>query len=167
METETKVTNELKERCLDFAKRFIFKGRQNLTDARRKKLWSDAEWFLTDALEEGHTGWESGSPESTFPACDWFNERFDEKYFPNTPKWDKRFEAGEQPKYLNELNVICRLAFDVIDDMPGGVWGISLGEIRGMYDGQIPEWFNQGWLDKQGNPVDLTTFGDDDDTIAI
>lgn len=159
--------SELRGRCLDFAKRFIFNGRSTLTEARRQKLWSDAEWFLTDALDEGYTGWEKGGTEDSFPACDWFDERFNEQYFPNTPKWDKRWENGEEPKYLHELNVVCRLAFDVIDGMPGGVRGISIGEIRRMYDGQIPEWFNEGWMDNQGNRVDLNKTGDDEDLIAV
>ena len=168
MTTETKMlTEELKERCLDFAKRFIFKGRENLTEARRKKLWSDAEWFLTDCLEEGYTSWDGQDKESSYPPGDWFHERFDEMYFPNTPKWDRRLENGEEPRYLHELNVVCRLAFDVIDNMPGGVWGISLGELRRMYGGQIPEWLNQGWLDKKGNPADLNQIGHNEDIVAI
>jgi len=168
MTTKTKtVTKEMKERCLDFAKHYIFKGRENLTEARRKKLWSDAEWFLTDCLEEGYTSWDCSAKESSYAPCDWFHERFDEMYFPNTPKWDRRFEAGEEPRYLNQLEVVCRLAFDVIDNMPGGVWGITLGELRRMYDGQIPPWLNEGWLDKNQNPVDLNQDGKDEDTIAI
>lgn len=168
MKDETKtLTEEMRERCLDFAKRFISKGRQALTEARRKKLWSDAEWFLADCLDEGYCYWDGDSKESSYAPCDWFHERFDEKYFPNTLRWNRRFENGEEPRYLHELNVVCRLAFDVISDMPGGVWGISLGEIRRMYDGQIPDWLNQGWLDKKGNPVDLNQFGDDKETIAI
>lgn len=168
MVTEIKVLNEeIKERCLDFAKRFIFKGRRNLTEARRKKLWSDAEWFLTDCLEEGYTIWDGESKESSYAPCDWFRERFDEKYFPNTPKWDRRFERGDEPRYLHELNIVCRLAFDAVNGMPGGVWGVMLGELRRMYDGQIPEWLNQGWLDREGNPADLNQIGDDEDTVAI
>lgn len=168
MAIETKIlTEETKERCLEFAKLFIFKGRDNLTEARRKKLWSDAEWFLTDCLEEGYTSWDEESRESSYAPCDWFHERFDEMYFPNTPKWDRRFKRGDEPRYLHELNVVCRLAFDAISGMPGGVWGITIGELRKMYDGQIPEWLNQGWLDRKGNSVDLNQVGGDEDTIAI
>ena len=133
--------NKLQTRALDFAKRMCFKGYENLTDKRREKLWSDAEWFLTDCFNDSHKGWETGGKDSLFLACDWFHERFDEKYFPNTTKWDKRFEAGEQPKYLDQLNFICRAALDLVDDWKGMCWGWTIGDFKRMYDGELPQWF--------------------------
>ncbi|MBA7606555.1 hypothetical protein ES703_13705 [subsurface metagenome] len=161
METETKIlTEELKERCLDFAKRLIFKGPWHITDARRKKLWSDAEWFLTDALEEGNTGWEAGTKDDTFPACDWFSERF-EQYIPSTEKWYRKY-PDEEPKYYHQLNVVCRIAFDVIDGFPGGVWGFTIGDIKRMYDGELPVWFDTGdWMKMGNGMVDIIKLPDE------
>ena len=160
MEIKAKVSSELRERCLDFAKRLIFTVWVNLTDARRKKLWSDAEWFLTDALDEGHTGWESGSPKDTFPACDWFSERFGH-YIPCTAKWE-RIYPDEEPKYYHQLTVVCRIAFDVIDGFPGGVWGFTIADIKRMYDGKIPDWLDTGdWIKMGNGAVDIMKLPDE------
>lgn len=163
MKGKEPLSNELKERCLDFAKRMCFTGWPDITDARRKKLWSDAEWFLTDCLNEGATDWED---DEIYP-CDWFSERFAEEYVPNTPKWDKRFENGECPKYYNTLCCICRAAFDVVSDLPGMVWALTVGDIRRMYDGELPEWFiGEGWQLMDDGAVDITKLPDTAD-LAI
>lgn len=138
------LTEEEKQRGLDFARRMCFFGWPTLTEARSKKLWSDAEWFLADVLEEGHTGYETGTREDTFPACDWFSERFEEKYFPDTVRWNKKFENGDEPKYYRQLSCICRAALDVVDGMPGGVWGFTIADFKRMYDGKLPDWLDDG-----------------------
>ncbi|MBA7578583.1 hypothetical protein ES708_20448 [subsurface metagenome] len=161
MKNETKVlTDELKERCLDFAKRMCFNAWPNITEARKKKLWSDAEWFLTDCLNEGYTGWELGGEKDDFPACDWFSERF-ANYIPNTEKW-YRLYPDEEPKYYHQLNVICRIAFDVIDGFPGGVWGFTVSDIKRMYDGEFPKWFDTGdWIKMGNGEVDIMKLPDE------
>ncbi len=138
------LSEEEKQRCLDFARRMCFSVWPEITEARSKKLWSDAEWFLTDVLEEGHVGYETGNPDRTFPACNWFSERFDEQYLPNTPRWDKQFEDGEEPKYYRQLSSVCRAALDVVDGMPGGVWGFTIADFKRMYDGKLPDWLDDG-----------------------
>lgn len=160
MGTETKVlTEDLKERCLDFAKRLCLKGHPELTEARRQKLWAHTEEFLKQCLDDVCTGWEDGPD---YYPCDIFSEHF-ESY--DVSDW--KFERGIENKFFAQLRSICRTAFDVIDGMPGGVFGYRLGTIRCMYDGCIPDWFSQGWQDKQGSPVDLNQGGDNDDMIAI
>ena len=134
-------TLELHQRALDFTKRAIFKGYTSLTSARREKLWSDAEWFLADCFEDGITSWDQDKGRQGMYACDWFHERFDEKYFPNTPRWDKKFEAGQQPKYLDVLNFVVRSAIDLVDNWAGGCIGWTIGDFKRMYDGELPPWF--------------------------
>jgi hypothetical protein len=140
------LTQEEKERCLDFAKRMVFKVYNNLTQKRKERLWADVEWFLTDALKEGHWGWETGSPENTFSICDWIHERFEKEEYPS-PRWEhKVLDLGIYPKYFNMLSATCRAAMDIVDDFAGGVWGWTVGDIRRMYDGEIPSWFPlDGW----------------------
>ena len=140
------LTQEQKDRCLDFAKRMVFKGYEHLTQKRAERLWGDVEWFLTDALEEGHWGWETGSPEETFCMCDWIHERFGELEYPSG-RWEHKVcDLGQEPNYFRMLSATCRAAMDIIDDFAGGVWGWTVGDIRRMYDGTIPAWFPlDGW----------------------
>lgn len=141
------LTQEQKTRCLDFAKRMVYKGYERLTQKRKDKLWGDVEWFLTDALEDGHWGWETGDREDTFSMADWIHERF-EKYEYPSDKWERKIcDLGEEPTYFRMLSATCRAAMDIIDDFAGGVWGWTVSDIRRMYDGTIPEWFPlDGWM---------------------
>jgi hypothetical protein len=142
---KSKTTEEMKARCLDFAHRMIFKGYQNLTDARRKKLWEEAEYFITMCLDNGSYDWDQTRGGYGY-ACDYFHEHFDEQFFPDTERWDKKFEKGIQPKFLDTLEFICRAAIDLFDDWAGGCWGWTIGGFKRMYDGQLPDWFpKDGW----------------------
>ena len=134
------LTQEQKDRCLDFAKRMVFKGYEHLTDARQKKLWGDVEWFLTDCLDDGYRNWDSDDGKGGMLACDWFDERFEEYRFPAS-RWEDKIGNGDEPKYYRELCSTCRAAIDIIDDFAGGVWGWTLGDVKRMYDGQLPDWF--------------------------
>lgn len=156
------LTQEQKDRCLDFAKRMVFEGYENITQKRKERLWADVEWFLTDALEEGHWGWETGSPNETFAMCDWISERFGNHEYPSQ-RWEHKVcDLGEQPKYFRILSATCRSAMDIIDDLPGGVWGWTLGDIKRMYDGEIPNWLNNGeWTKENGQIVDLSKEADE------
>ena len=133
-------TIELRERCLDFAKRMIFKGYQRLTQKRRERLWSDVEYFVSMCLDNGSYDWDQTEGGYGY-ATDYFSEHFDEQYFPNTPRWDKKFENGIEPKYLSDLRFICRSAIDLFDDWAGMCWGWTIGDFKRMYDGQLPVWF--------------------------
>mgnify|MGYP001617389396 CR=1 FL=1 len=160
-------TKELHSRALDFAKRMCFKGYSNLTEARRQKLWSDAEWFLTDCFEQGCTSWDHDKPKGGMYPCDWIMERFAEKYFPNTARWDKKFEAGEEPRYFSLLNAICRSAIDIFDEFAGGVWGWTIADFKRMYDGELPEWFPRGDWQLIGNGLIPFSTMTDESSIAI
>ena len=136
------LTEDEKQRCLDFARRMCFFGWPALTEARSKKLWSDAEWFLKDVLDEGHVGYETGSPDDSFPACDWFSERFERYAVPNA-RWEEKY-PDEEPKYYRQLSCVCRAALDIVDNIPGGVWGFTIADIKRMYDGKLPDWLDDG-----------------------
>ncbi len=162
MATEAKaLTDELKGRCLDFAKRLCLKGHPELTEARRQKLWVNSEEFLRQCLGAGCTGWEDGPD---YYPCDVFSEHF-ETY--DVPDW--KFERDIENKFFAQLRSICRTAFDIIDGMPGGVFGYRLGDIRLIFDGQLPDWFCEGWTNKDGSPVTPAQFNElgDEERFAI
>jgi len=160
--TERTITRiELEKRCLDFAKRMVFKGYNKLTQKRKEKLWSDVEWFLTDVFAEGAQSWD----QDKVYACDWIHERFEHDNYPSR-KWEHKVcDLGIYPKYFSMLSATCRSALDLFDNFAGGVWGWTVGDIRRMYDGELPSWF----------PIDVWYFiGDglapslkDEDGIAI
>lgn len=155
------------DQILDFARRMCFKG-WKLTRHRSERLWSEVHSFLIDCLVEGATGWESGKNRygRKVLACDWFIERFDH-YVPNTPRWDKRYERGDDPIFYRLLRCVCRASLDLIDEGPhAGVWGFTIGDIRRMYDGQFPDFLKFGlagepWIKANGEVVDITAEPDE------
>jgi len=143
---------ELRARCLDFARRYITVGLSHYTPSRRDLLWNEVESFLQYCIAEGCTGWEKGPPH-TIP-CDLFEEYFEDSgYRESNTKWLK----GKTNRFLQDLRFICRLAFDVVDGMPGGTLGLTVGTVKRMYDGTIPQWFLQPWLDQTEQHTDLNT----------
>jgi hypothetical protein len=162
-----KVNKKLQERYLDFAKRMIFKGYDHLTETRKNSLWEDAEWFLRDCFDDGIRDWDQDKGiVSEMYACDWFLERFENKYLPSTAKWDKKIENGDEPKYYRMLSATCRATIDLLDHFAGGVRGWTIGDIKRMYDGTLPDWFDKGWKLHDDGFVKLQT-QPDSDTIAI
>ena len=161
---QTATRAEMRERCLDFAKRMIFNGYKNLTDARRQKLWYDAEWFLTDCFNEGCVGWDD---DPVYP-CDWFHERFDDKYLPDGERAERKLDRELfWPRYYQRLQAICRSAIDLFDNWAGGVWGWTISDFKRMYDGELPSWFpREGWYHFQDGPSSFAEMTDESQ-IAI
>ena len=167
---ETSATlTELHQRALDFARRAIFKGYSHLTKPRQEKLWSDAQWFLGDCFEDGIHDWdqEKGLGNGMY-ACDWFMERFEYRYLPNTTRWNRKFEQGEYPAYLNILMYVCRSAIDLVDDWAGMCIGWTLGDFKRMYDGELPSWFPcDGWNYFADGPAPPVSEWDDTTKICV
>ncbi len=142
---------ELRARCLDFARRYIHIGLSHYTCHRRALLWNEAEGFLQYCIDERCTGWEKGPDSYTMP-CDIFDEHFEgEGYQESDAKWEK----GRTNRFYEVLRFACRVAFDVVDHFPGGTLGLTVGIVRRMYGGTIPQWFCQPWLDETPEHVDL------------
>lgn len=163
-ETRT-LTPVEKARLLDFAYRMVFRGYDNLTYKRRVRLWNDVEWMLTDALEEGHTDWDGRSPINDYSMCAWLHERFEHLEYPSQ-KWERKaYDFGEWPKYFNMLSATCRASMDIVNDFEGGVWGWTVGDIRRMYGGELPDWFPlEGWHYLGDGPAPPLK---DEDSIAL
>jgi len=143
---------ELRNRCLDFARRYITVGLSHYTPSRRELLWHEAESFLQYCIGEGCTGWETGPDYHTMP-CDLFE---DSAYRESDAKWRK----DKTNRFFDDLRFVCRLAFDIIDGMPGGTLGLTVGTVRRMFEGTIPQWFLQPWLDETEDHTDLNTMDD-------
>jgi hypothetical protein len=166
---KTETLRQLHEFALDFAERAIFIGYEKLTMERRKKLWSDAEWFLIDCFETGCHSWDQDKDAQGMYACDFFAERFHEEYWPNTDKWNHKFcDLGIYPKYLETLSFICRSAIDIVDDFAGGCWGWTLGDFKRMYNGELPSWFpTDGWIYMADGPAPPVSEWKDSERICV
>lgn len=153
-----------RERVLDLAQRLCFQGYPDLTDRRKARLWDCMEPFLESCLEEGATGWEENDRANGDYPCDLFHEAFDDFDVTNA-----QFDRGkEENRFQNLLSSIARTSFDAVSGFPGGVFGWRIGDLRRVYDGQIPEWFADGdWCDTADGPkVNLNSLADST-TIAI
>jgi hypothetical protein len=53
------------------------------------------------------------------------------------------------------LSATCRAAMDVVGEPGAGVLGWTVGDIKRMYDGQLPDWFDTGWKHKDDGYVKL------------
>jgi hypothetical protein len=167
---KTATLTELHTRALDFAQRAIFKGFiRELTCARKEKLWDDAQWFLEDCFETGCCDWDQTMSAQGMYACDFFSERFHEKYLPNTEKWNHKFcDLGVEPRYLSDLEFVCRSAIDLVDNWAGMCWGWKLGDFKRMYDGELPVWFPlDGWVYFADGPSPPVSEWDDNAKIAV
>ena len=147
-----------RERLLDLAQRLCSQGYPDLTDRRKARLWSQLEPFLETCLEDGATGWEENCLNRNDLPGDFFREHFYDRGFDVT---DQEYERGKENRFFSTLSYFARLAFDAVSGFPGGTYGLSIGDFKRIYGGQIPAWWSDGeWQDQAGNPVDLNTLED-------
>lgn len=137
------------QRLLDLAQRLCQRGYPHLTEPRRGKLWDQLESFLTECLKRGATGWENGGP-GDYPPCDLFRDAFEEFDVP-----PHAIDQDRENRFYSLLQVIARTSFDAVDGFPGGVVGWTVGDVRRIYEGTIPDWWNNHLQDRAGNSVDL------------
>lgn len=145
----------IRERALDFAERMCSKGYPHLTERRKARLWGEVREFLEYCLDQGATGWEENELEGDYP-CDLFHDHFE--HFDMS---DRDYHRGKEYRFIRMLSAVCRSAFDAVSGFPGGVWGFTVGDLRRMYNGQIPTWIDDGWVDRDKNPVSLNSATDE------
>lgn len=130
------------ERMMDFAERMCAQGYPELTEARKKRLWNEVKGFLELCIENEATGYEENPQDRDWLPCDIFHEHFAEYDMTDAEYW--RYDEGKGKKESNRfychLSAICRSALDTLDGA-FGVIGFKVGDIRRMYDGEIPDWF--------------------------
>jgi hypothetical protein len=123
------------ERWNDFTKNMIYAGLGNITQARKDKLWSEAESFIYGYRNEPVDGWDD-----EYCLCDDFREHFVE-YINDI--WDDRagWQKESQHYFANQLEIVIRAGVNVACESDhAGVIGFTVGDLRTMYAGEIPEW---------------------------
>lgn len=118
----------------------------DLTPARKKKLLAETEecidWVVCNGLETVKN-WDSGVYENGRLAWSSVSTRVDEYL------WDNRYEFERENKhgfelvcgrFGNMLSSCVRAGFDMAVSPSGGVIGFTIGDVRDIFDGTIPDW---------------------------
>ena len=59
-------------------------------------------------------------------------------------------------KFHNQITCCIRAGFDMAVKQSGGVLGFTAGDVRRMWDGEVPDWVKEDWV----SPFDLIPDGD-------
>jgi len=133
------------ERFLDFSVRIAEKGFPNITDKRRERLSKEVRSFLEYLIDfcereeedEGDIleGWDGGQIEAHMI-----------EYFEQDGFWIETREGVKEGKFYNMLQCCVRAGIDAALNYfkGGGVLGFNLGDLRKMYDKEIPQWLQEG-----------------------
>jgi hypothetical protein len=80
---------------------------------------------------------------------------FFEKYL----RWNERKEEYVG-KFYDQITCCIRAGFDLAVKQSGGVVGFTAGDIREIFDGDVPDWVTKGWM-KDNEPIDFSQIPDD------
>lgn len=118
----------------------------DLTKARKEKLISEVEecidWVVCNGLETVED-WDSGIYENGRLAWGSASTRVDDYL------WDNRYEVERENKHGVEvvrgrfgdmLSACVRAGFDMAVAPSGGVVGFTVGDLRDIFEGAIPDW---------------------------
>ena len=129
------MTPEEYARWRDFAGRLARHGWPEATDARKEKVAEAVDWFIEQWEHESQfaeiDNWDGAGPDSIY-LCDEATTFFE-------THWHVR-EDGEQSRFEEQFKCCVRAGFDVAVEPSAGVLGFTVGTLRSMYDGDIPEW---------------------------
>ena len=114
----------------------MIKNAWNITDARKQKLLSDAEMFIGEYAKLEVNGWDQYP---SYPS-DGMHEIFEEYY---SSVWCERLESYRDAKhfYIDKLSCALRAGLNAAIGDSWGVVGFTLGDVKGFFDGELPDWF--------------------------
>lgn len=136
---------------------------ENLTPARKVKLLSEVEecidWVVCNGLETVED-WDSSVRygNSRHEYYESASTRVDQYL------WDNRYEFERENKHGVEvvrgrfgdmLSACVRAGFDMAVAPSGGVVGFTVGDLRDIFDGTIPDWIAEHFE----NPAELMNAG--------
>jgi hypothetical protein len=117
-----------------FTKALCFGARPEATEARKQKLWAEAESFINLHADEPVDGWDGD-----YCLCDCFDDYFD-RYLRHIWRDDDGWYKDNPRYFANHLHIAIRAGIDIVTEQPGGVLGFTVGDLRRMFNGGIPEW---------------------------
>lgn len=136
----------------------------DLTTARKSKLLKEVdnciEWVVCNGLETV-TDWDSRVRYGNGCYDESAGERVDQFLWDNRYEFERNFKNGRfelvTGRFGQMLSSCVRAGFDVAVNPSAGVIGFTVGNLRDVFDGAIPDWVAQ-YFD---NPAALLTAGDD------
>jgi hypothetical protein len=115
----------------------------DLTERRRDRLWAEIEPFIEHHVDEPVDGWQE-----EYCLCDSFHEWF---YEPFGRSIDTQYrgpggfigwEMDDNPRrFYNQLRCVVRASLNAIFQNDVGVIGFTVGDVRRVFNGSIPDWF--------------------------
>lgn len=119
---------------------------KNLTPARSKKLRKEVEdcidWVVCNGLETV-IDWDD-SVKLDGIQWDCAGTRVDEYLWDNRYEFEREYKNGNievvRGRFGDMLAACVRAGFDLAVAPSGGVVGFTVGDLRGAFGGEIPEW---------------------------
>ena len=132
------MNNEQVERWKLVTKAYCYGARPEATQERKDRLWSEAEEFIDHHKDEPVDGWDN-----QYCLCDhyaeWFSEHEEAIYVEPSP-WNGYYK--ENPRYFtNHLRAAIRAGVNAAVGEGFGVIGFTIGELKQMLGGEIPDWY--------------------------
>lgn len=117
---------------------------QYVTESRRKKILEEVkDYFRWRHYQEDWLqiqDWD-GNKDDYF-LCDQVHEFFDDHYH------YIRREDCYGGKFRSQVVCCIQVAFGMaVEPSLGGVIGFTAGDIRNMWEGNVPDWVKEGWTD--------------------
>ena len=135
------MTYEQFGRWQDFAIRMAQHCYPKATEARIKKIIEEVKSYFDERKLQKDwpviMDWDGNKDD--FYLCDDTREFFDEYRH-----WN-RYEEDYTGKFYNQIICCIRSGFDIAVEQSGGVVGFTAGDIRRMYNGEVPNWVKEHW----------------------
>lgn len=124
------------QRWKEFTKAYI--NYAPITDARKARLLRESEYFIGMFSDESE-------PDETWDEYvgDAFTAHFEdylEHIFVNTSDWTGGYYKDNSHYFVIQLECALRAGINAASGGYGGVIGFTVGDIREMFDGEIPGW---------------------------
>lgn len=124
------------KRWRDFAFRMAERGYPNATPRRTEKIIENVKDYFH--WREFHNDWPEindwdGNKDDYF-LCDAVDDFFDDHRH-----WRRKTETYGGCFY-SQVTSCIRAGFDMAVEQSGGVLGFTAGDVRRMYDGNVPDW---------------------------
>lgn len=158
------MTEEQFARWRDFSTRMALRGFPDATEARRTNIarWVE-EWFAFLTLKppawSSWLGWEESESENRHGAADETFDRWAEELPGYSSGVAERYYRGRRWRFLTQILCCVQAGLNMVGKPSAGVLGWTVGDLRRMYDGVIPNWINERY------EADLSIAPDDEQIL--
>ena len=126
------MTPEQFDRWRDFSRRLALHGWPEATEARKNRIEIEVDNFIAqmEPWKDEINDWDGNGG---FYLCDEMTRYLDEE-FPGRKSHD------DHTRFQDQISACVRSGIDVAVCPSAGVWGFTVGTLRLMYDGTVPDW---------------------------